>query len=408
MKPKTKTEKEVVHLSNGLPPLANRYKKRIETLIDYNNAIRFRGHQTDIIHFIVATTKGEWQVLRHFYLYATFKYKKLFETQYLECMQQWFNNGKYVYMALNRQQGYCNDAWCSGQKMSIKHDYHHCFTLDDPRNIGYTKTIYAKVQDRFKYLPSDDESDLRVDRMFRAVNTSPFWETVIKNSPSKFKWFEKHGFTETDRKTAAARIVLRHKYNYESPEWVDLIYMLQYLGKDLHNPVYVCPKDLKGMHDKMMKLVDAKRKKEAERLAKIKQISEERKALKQLEREKAAIKKYKSARKKFFGLNIAGQGIKIVVLQSVDEFMEEGVAMSHCVFSNKYYDTTKHPNSLIMSARKDGERVETIEVDLSDYKIIQSRGKHNSVTPYHNTIVDLVNANMDEIKRLNGSKLCVG
>ena len=404
MKPRTKTEQEVWRLSNRLPLLANRYKKQVEALIDFNNAFKFRGLKTDIIHFLVVTTKGDWQVIRHYYLYASFKYKKLFKCDYLECMQQWYKDGKYVFMSLNRQMGYCNDAWCAGQPMSIKKDFKSCYVLDDPRNLGYAYVIYAKVQDRFSYLPADGETGLRVDRMFRAVNTSPFWETVIKRDPKMFKWCESGGFTEDKEMTAAVRIAMRYKYDFQNPEWSDLVSMLRYLGKDLHNPFYVCPRDLQAMHDEISSLAENKRKKLHEKMVKARQLSDERKELRRLEKAKSAMQFFTKKRKRFFGLIIEGEAIEIRALQSVQEFMDEGATMNHCVFSNGYYDMDKHPNSLIMSAKKDGERVETIEVNLKDYIVVQSRGKCNQLTPYHDTILKLVNDNMDKIRELNTPK----
>ena len=403
MKPKTKYEKEVVRLSKRLPPLADRYKKLADSLIDYKEARRFRNRMTHIVHFVLVTTKGDWQVLRHFYLYASFKYKKPFENIYYECMQQWFKDGMYVFLARNRREGYCEDAWCG--EMSIKKSYGHCSVLGDPRLIGYDKAFYIKEQPQFKYLKTDEEAGLRVDDMFRAVNASPYWETIINKAPQLFKFLEKRGMTNDREKASAVKVALRHGYNIESPEWCDLVDMLAYLGKDLHNPKYVAPADLKEMHDDIMKQVAAKRKKMRVLAIKRNQIRNEKKALREIEREKKAVKMYHSKRKKFFGLLISGNGIEIHVLKSVNEFAEEGIAMNHCVFSNKYYDTIKKPNCLIMSATKDGERVETIEVDLKDYKIVQSRGCHNSVTPYHNTIIGLVESNMDKIRSLNGRKV---
>jgi len=382
MKAKTQFEKEVVRLSRQLPPLSGKYKCKSQQLIDYSEARQFRGHKTHIVHFIIVTMKGGWQVLRHFYMYATFKRKKLFSVDYLECMQQWFKDGKYVFMALSRRQGYCDDAWCAGLPMTIKKDYNHCAVLDDPRGIGYDKTFYVRVARPFAYLPTDEAAGIRVDDMYRAVNTAPYWETIIKKSPSAFKFLEKRGITSHKEKAAAVRVALRHGYNVLTPEWVDLIDMLHYLRKDLHNPKYVAPADFKAVHDEISRQAAAKRKKESE---------------------KAAVLYYPARRKKFFGLVIAGQGIEIKVLQSVAEFMEEGAAMHHCVFANGYYDVKKKPDCLIMSAKKDGERVETIEVDMSDYHVVQSRGKHNQNTPYHDTILQLMSDNMDRIREINMS-----
>jgi hypothetical protein len=412
MRPTTSYEKEVVRLSRQLPEIADRYKQQACKLINYKEARQYRGHKTHIIHFLVVTTKGGWQVIRHVYLYAAFKYKRLFKTSTVECMQQWYRGGKYVFMALPRQMGYVDDAWCTGQPMTIKKNYDHCSTLSDPRCIGYDLAIYARVQPLFSYLPTDEQTGIRVDDMFRAVNVSPFWETVIKRSPQLFKLLEKRGMTTDSEKTAAVRVALRHGYDVQTTEWADLVEMLKFVGKDLHNPKYVAPADLNAMHDEICKLAMAKRKKlnavmeERSRIRRERQELEwqerrARMAKEREEREKAMINLYPIKRKKFFGVIIAGKGIEIRALQSVQEFMEEGAAMHHCVFANGYYDVNKKPDCLILSAKKDGERVETIEVDLSDYRVVQSRGKHNQPTKYHDTILELMKTNMDAIRNAN-------
>ena len=92
--------------------------------------------------------------------------------------------------------------------------------------------------------------------------------------------------------------------------------------------------------------------------------------------------------------------IDIQVLKSVGEFYEEGKEMCHCVFSNRYYDVNSKPYCLILSAKVDGKRMETIEVDLKDYAIVQSRGKHNLNSEFPERIVSLINKNMNLIKAI--------
>lgn len=415
MKARTSYEREAVRLSRQLPPLSGKYKCKAQQLIDYSEAHTYRGRKTHIVQFLIVTVKGGWQVIRHFYMYAVFKRKVLDKVQYLECMQQWFKDGKYVFMALNRQQGYCDDAWCAGQPMTIKKGYDHCSVLTDPRHIGYDRTFYVRTARRFSYLPSDEEANVRVDDMYRAVNVSPYWETIIKRDPQMFRWLEKRGITDSASKTAAVRVALRHGQDVMKPEWVDLVDMLDYLGKDLHNPKYVAPADLKAMHDEVSTLAAAKRRREQEKQEERNRIRRERyelqmeerrarQAKERMEREQAAVLYYPKKRKKFFGLIIAGQGIEIRTLESVREFMEEGAEMHHCVFANGYYDVKKNPDCLIMSAKKDGERVETIEVDLSEYRVVQSRGKYNQNTKYHDTILKLMNDNMCRIRDINSNK----
>ena len=95
---------------------------------------------------------------------------------------------------------------------------------------------------------------------------------------------------------------------------------------------------------------------------------------------------------------IAENDIEIKVLQSVREFFEEGKEMSHCVFANSYYDVLKKPYCLILSAKVNGERMETIEVNLSNNTIVQCRGRHNQDSEYHKQMMDLMSRNMGVIQ----------
>ena len=70
--------------------------------------------------------------------------------------------------------------------------------------------------------------------------------------------------------------------------------------------------------------------------------------------------------------------------------------MHHCVYTNAYYNDE---NSLILSARIDGERIETVEVDLQTLKVVQSRGVCNSNTEYHDRIIKLVEDNAEQIRQ---------
>ena len=88
----------------------------------------------------------------------------------------------------------------------------------------------------------------------------------------------------------------------------------------------------------------------------------------------------------------------ITVIQSVADMEDEGSKMHHCVFAMGYY---KRKDSLILTARSaaDGKRIETIEVSLKTFKVVQSRGMQNSNTPYHDEIINLVNSNINLIKQ---------
>lgn len=364
---------------------------------------KYKGKTMSIEHFIVATTKGDWQVLRHFYLYATYRKGGLIGTEFLPVMEQWYNHGLYVFYSRPRfGMGYCNDAWCREQPMSIKRGSMGGAVLSDPRELGYCDVLYEEVSGQFRYLT--DIGQCNIGKVYRAVNIDPIYETMLKQNRDEYVWCARAGMATDKRKTAAVRIARRHHYNYRTPEWCDLLDNLIYLGKDIRNPHYICPDDLTAMHDEIASEARAKReglsRRQYEALEEARRRRIQQAELERIEADKKAREAYPKARARFFGVLIQGQGLQIKCLQSVEEFKAEGEAMHHCVFGNAYYDMQRHPNSLILSAKTEaGERAETIEVDLRDYHIVQSRGKCNMDTEYHDTIIQLLTDNMDVIRK---------
>lgn len=75
---------------------------------------------------------------------------------------------------------------------------------------------------------------------------------------------------------------------------------------------------------------------------------------------------------------------------------EEGKALHHCVYTNEYY---KKKDSLILSAKNsEGARMETIEVSLKSFRVVQSRGLQNENSSWHKEILKLVENNINLIK----------
>lgn len=85
-----------------------------------------------------------------------------------------------------------------------------------------------------------------------------------------------------------------------------------------------------------------------------------------------------------------------------ESYKKESKNLDGCVnyilseVQNEYY---KKKDSLILSAKVDGVRKETIEVSLKTFSVVQSRAAFNKNSEYHNRIVELVNRNMNVIRR---------
>ena len=75
----------------------------------------------------------------------------------------------------------------------------------------------------------------------------------------------------------------------------------------------------------------------------------------------------------------------------MEAYREEGEKLHHCVFQCAYY---AKKDTLILSAHdRQGNPIETVELSLTQGKVVQSRGVCNSNTEYHDRIIELVNAN---------------
>ena len=190
------------------------------------------------------------------------------------------------------------------------------------------------------------------------------------------------------------KVALRHKYKItDLSMWLDLLDLLRANGKDLHDPHYICPANLKKAHDvqhairerALEKARIEKAKRDAERMAE--KLSEDGKTnLEYIERMGAML-----------GVTLKLGNVTLQPLQSVREFFEEGTELCHCVFTNNYY---KHDHCLIIGARVEGKRTETIEIDTKDWKIVQCRGKHNRPSKHHDRILSLMKRNMYKFKQV--------
>lgn len=172
--------------------------------------------------------------------------------------------------------------------------------------------------------------------------------------------------------------------------------MLKDLGKDIRNPQNICPNDFIEAHDRANRLIDAKREKARAERARQYEIERREREQQRLLKEKEDAEKFIALKSKFFGLVITDNELTIKVLESVNEYYEEGKAQNICVFGAGYY---RKEDSLILSARIDGEIIETIEVDLRTLKVVQCHGKYNKDTEYHDRIINLVNSNAKLIRK---------
>jgi hypothetical protein len=220
--------------------------------------------------------------------------------------------------------------------------------------------------------------------LFHALLTDSRAETLLKaGQTGLLKFFVNNGFRHIDCYWASTRICIRNAYRVDDASlWRDYIDLLQFFGKDLHNAKYVCPADLKAEHDRYVQKKREFQERERREEARKKALKDE-----------AVFKEMKS---RFFGIQFTDGLIQVRVLESVEEIMLEGNILHHCVFLSGYH---LKPDSLIFSASVDGKQMETVELSLSKWQVLQSRGTCNQNTEYHERIIELVEKNISLIRK---------
>lgn len=325
-------------------------------------------------YFAVVTTIRGWQVVRIYQLRMSLKKGYKAEYNCTEVVQRWLNTqGESLVMARIRTMNHYNDSWCLDSKMEIRYGkwYHEI----NPHEVYPRYSVLPEIKrNGFK----GEYHDISPYRLFFLILTYDKAETLLKSGQySLLRWLAEVG-RNMDRYWRAACICIRNGYIIPDGDlWIDYIDTLTRLGRDTHNPKFVCPKDLKEAHDKAVAQLRRQREREYDEQLRQKAREDER-----------LFKLFKS---QFFGIAFSDGTIQVHVLESVQEYLEEGEALHHCVFTNEYH---RKEDSLILSARIDSRRIETIEVSLITMKVVQSRGLQNQNTEYHDRIVKLVEKNM--------------
>lgn len=264
MKPRNKTEREIVKFSNMIPELSDKQREwAIKTCISEDDAYKYSDRFSRGCFYLVCTFKG-WQVLRYFQVRVKFRFHKMVDEKiyFKECMQQWLRDGEYVFLAKQRFNGYIIDAFSNFSEMSVKTNTQWGM-LGDPREIGWDGIYFASIQDKFKYALRDFSDKIDFDSIMRSVNIHPFNETLMRTDINIWKTCKYHNAVYSRNVMTTVKIVMRHgrtDYIYKGLWW-DMIDYLIYLKKDIHNPSFVCPEDLLSAHDKYYKAFLRKKRK---------------------------------------------------------------------------------------------------------------------------------------------------
>lgn len=341
---------------------------------------------TQTNYFAITEIVEEFQVVRNFELIARYKKGEKVRYHLHEILQYWIQPDLKVTMfGLRHNVTWNCDVWSGNMEIreeGSRYSYH-----------GKKYDVYAR-----KYHP---DSVIKPEFKMYGINTNLQQVTfldAIKHIPHQSKletllkakqyWLVDAHINQSGRSInyywESIKICLRNKYKVKDAGlWMDYIDLLAYFNKDRKNAKYVCPKDLKKEHDRLV--------------AKKRIIQKKREIEEQKRRAEIDNKFFQKAKAKFFDLKFTNGPLVIIPLKSVQEFIEEGDKLKHCVFTNRYFDKE---DSLILSARLENEPIETIEVDLKELKITQARGLKNEPTDHHDKILELVKKNLPKIAEI--------
>lgn len=357
---------------------------------------------TETYYFAIVVVREGWQVVRTFLCRRTAEKKTAWMgveegglTYWLtyEVYQVWMKKGHRIIVGrkANPMGCYC-DIWHRFSDMEIRRN-HYRFTLE------------GEVAKGVKLLPEIRRNGLKALRrdasclgQLSVMLNDPKAEILAKGRQwSLFRCIA--GNMEGRRMEhfwPSVRVAMRNGYKVKDAGlWLDTLELLEACGKDLRNPRFICPADLRKAHDEAMDM-DARRQAKA-------QLAEVEEEMRKIAADPSQNEEYRERLGRMLDVVIRSHGIEVKPLQSIGEFLKEAQYMRHCVFRLGYY---RKPHTLILSAKVNGRKMETVEVNTVTWKIMQSRGRFNRATEYHSRIVDVVNRNMGKFKKLKTIKAC--
>lgn len=354
-------------------------------------------------------TMGDWQIIRYicsvgYSRMGKYDVEKGWQRGYVghynfEFLRKWINvktgivvtertNVKMCANYLDQPYAYSEYPWVTKQETYWTSEWFRTFVHPN----GQIHKELRKKGLTLKRISEHNESSILIS----LVCNNPYAETLLKKRQNylldywaSYHVFNQYGGVGEDtfaRFKDSIRIALKHgvkfgKSRIRVRDYMDYLKELEYLNLDIRSPHYLCPKNFRKAH--------------SETSARVQKIKEQIRERERREKAKKDEKKLQERVAPYKDLCLQGFGLEIRPLTTVDEFFAEGKAMHHCVAG--YYDKE---GILILSARMNGERVETIELRISDWSVIQSRGLQNKATSHHSDILQLMKQSIPTFKKM--------
>ena len=313
-----------------------------------------------------------------------------------EVFQNWFDveKGKEVILSRPYYRTPYSFRWYFHDPFKVKKHNGHAtgnFDMDDVYSLSnmwrYPKAKVCKVLRRNGWKDRMLGMNAGPVDLWRNLLTNPAAEIMAKGGQYDVLdyWLQMGGrLRDTSLWLPSLKICNRHGYIIRDANlWFDHWKMLQQLGMDVRNPKFICPEDIMKEHVVLQEKMDR-----VEMKRELEKLNSQAKNWEGF---------YSEEKGRFFGVSFSDGEISVHVIRSVAEMLEEGTRLHHCVYKMGYY---KRNESLILSARgREDERLETVEVNLENFTVVQSRGLQNRPSVMHRDIVELVEKNMGVIRR---------
>lgn len=326
-------------------------------------------------YFNVITTKGIYQVIRMFLLIAEFRKGVKANPAYLEIGQYWIDpkGGKTVVGLCRTMGGMYFDTFAFGSPFEIRRDNEAFQRISEEWVYPRTKATETLKRNGF----AGYTHCINPVTLFQQLLTNPKAETLMKAGEIDLLRYLCYHPSEIDKYWDSIKAARRAGFKFINVQtWFDYVKMLDRMGKDLHNPKLVAPQNLKAAHDDYVVKVEHQR------------IKEQReKDRQQAIEDKTRFEELKS---RYFGLEMSDGEINLHSIDSIDEYYEIGSREHLCVASSKYY---LKENTLVLSAYIGRKQIATVEISLSDYRVIQCRSFANGICEYQDRIAEIINAN---------------
>lgn len=341
-----------------------------------------KGRMEAKYYYGVDTVCGGEQVKRHWMVLKTAIVGSTPEHSFVEVSRDFVNEKGYVAVQglAKRPMTFYYDAWNFYSEFKTRsvckgHD------IDDYLTYSVVRVAQWAKQRGYEGTP-DFLGSLEFKTM---LATDPFMEWLVKRD--HLEWLREAPLYRLKKFKRELELCDKHGYGISDISmWLDTVDTYREMGRDTLNAKWSRFKDLKAEHDRVMahkeRMMDRERRRREE------------------ENRRDAIKnavdyteQYAERFCCYAGLLFTDGNITVTAITDIPHLIEEGEAMHHC--AGTYYDEF---DSLVLSARdKNGERIATVEWSISEGRILQCRGKYNSVPESYGEILKLIDTNKEKI-----------